>query len=168
MTFVANETQSEEMLQVTASLSGVLQRSGHSVAVAESLTSGSIASRLGAAEAASDWFCGGVVAYASSVKYKVLGVDPGPVVTASCARQMAQGVCDLTGSDLAVAITGVGGPDPVEGQPAGTVFIAAGGAGTFRVEQFQLPGGPEEVLRSATLAALRMLLEEAQAAGSAA
>lgn len=65
--------------------------------MAESLTSGSIAGRLGAAEAASDWFCGGVVAYASSVKYKVLGVDPGPVVTAPCARQMAQGVCDLTG-----------------------------------------------------------------------
>ncbi|MGC4938171.1 CinA family protein [Kribbella sp. DT2] len=52
------------------------------VAVAESLTSGSLACQLGAATDASDWFAGGVVAYTTAVKVGVLGVDPGPVVTA--------------------------------------------------------------------------------------
>jgi nicotinamide-nucleotide amidase len=151
------------MSEVVELLSQALRRSSRTVSVAESLTSGSVASRLGAAEGASDWFYGGVVAYASQVKFKVLGVDPGPVVTAACARQMAQGVCDLTGSDLAVAITGVGGPDPAEGKPAGTVFIAVGSSDSVRVEEHRLDGGPEGVLAAATSAALRLLLEEAEA-----
>ena len=50
-----------------------------------------------------------------------LGVDPGPVVTALAARQMAGGVARLLGADVAISVTGVGGPDEEEGQPPGTV-----------------------------------------------
>jgi nicotinamide-nucleotide amidase len=66
------------------------------VAVAESLTSGDIACRLCAAPNASSWFAGDLVAYASEVKFKVLDVDPGPVVSARCAAQMARGVARLS------------------------------------------------------------------------
>jgi len=128
------------------------------VAVAESLTSGSLASRLGAATDASTWFAGGVVAYAAEVKFKVLDVDPGPVVTARCAAQMATGVARLTGADFAVALTGVGGPDPDEGHPAGTVFLAVSSGTDENVEKRQFEGDPPEVVAQATVAGLEMLL----------
>src|SRR4051812_15107294 len=59
------------------------------VAAAESLTTGRVASRLGAGANASKWFRGGVVAYDERVKFDVLGVEPGPLVTEVCADQMA-------------------------------------------------------------------------------
>jgi len=83
-------------------------RRGLTVAVAESLTSGRLASALGEAPDASEWFRGAVVAYASAVKFDVLGVTPGPVVTASCAREMATGARNLLAADVSVAGTGVG------------------------------------------------------------
>ena len=73
----------------------LLRENKQTVAVAESLTSGKLASRLGAAPEASNWFAGGVVAYAAHVKFEVLGVEPGPVVSEQCARQMARGVVRL-------------------------------------------------------------------------
>ena len=59
----------------------------------------------------------GVVAYHAEVKSRILGVDPGPVVTAWAARQMARGVGRLLRADVAISVTGVGGPDEEEGQP---------------------------------------------------
>ncbi|WBQ08287.1 CinA family protein [Kribbella sp. CA-293567] len=129
------------------------------VAVAESLTSGQVASRLGAAPDASSWFVGGVVAYAAHVKFKVLDVDPGPVVTARCAAQMAAGVGRLTGADLAVALTGVGGPGPDEGHPAGTTFLAACRDGDCHIIEERFDGDPAEVVEQATITALKLLLQ---------
>src|SRR5688500_179645 len=83
-----------------------------SIAVAESLTAGTISTRLGEGDDAAEWFRGAVVAYAAEVKFEVLGVAPGPVVTVSCARQMARGVRTLLRADIGLAITGVGGPGP--------------------------------------------------------
>ena len=61
------------------------------VVTSESLTTGTVATRLGAGPDAADWFGGGIVAYQEPVKFDVLGVEEGPVVTAACARQMATG-----------------------------------------------------------------------------
>jgi nicotinamide-nucleotide amidase len=131
---------------------------GLRVAVAESLTSGAIASRLGAAPDASSWFAGAVVAYAADVKFKVLEVDPGPVVCARCAAQLASGVARLLGADVAVAVTGVGGPDPDEGHPAGTVYTAVHRPSGEQVTHDVFEGDPSRVVDQATLNALRMLL----------
>ncbi|GAA1123419.1 CinA family protein [Kribbella jejuensis] len=128
------------------------------VAVAESLTSGRIASQLGAAPNASSWFAGGVVAYASEVKFKVLDVDRGPVVTARCARQLARGVARLMDADFAVAATGVGGPEPEEGNPAGTVFLAVSSASGEEAEHYQFDGEPAEVVERTSATALQNLL----------
>jgi nicotinamide-nucleotide amidase len=92
--------------------------------VAESLTGGLVASRLVDVPGASDWFRGGVVSYASDVKYSVLGVPDGPVVSAPAAAAMATGVRDLLGADVGLGVTGVAGPDSQEDQPPGTVFMA--------------------------------------------
>jgi nicotinamide-nucleotide amidase len=128
------------------------------VAVAESLTSGAIASRLGTAPDASVWFAGGVVAYTPETKFRVLKVDRGPVANARCAVQMAKGCVELLGADLAVAVTGVGGPDPEEGHPPGTVYVAVSSSAGEIVDQHKFAGAPAAVVEQATVAALEMLL----------
>ena len=82
------------------------------LATAESLTGGQISCLLGAAPASSDWYRGSVVAYSSEVKHRVLKVPDGPVVSEASARAMAGAVAELLGADIAVAVTGAGGPDP--------------------------------------------------------
>jgi nicotinamide-nucleotide amidase len=136
-----------------------LDGDGRTVAVAESLTAGKIASHLGAAPNSSTWFAGGVVAYTNETKYSVLHVDRGPVVTATCAAQMAGGVADLLAADVAVAVTGVGGPGPEEDKEPGTVFVGGrAGARSLTVE-LHLDGEPADVLEATTLHALRMVAD---------
>ena len=144
---------------VARDIANIARSAGLTVAVAESLTSGTIASHLGAAPAASSWFRGGVAAYSDLAKRDVLGVPPGPVISEASARAMARGVADLLGADVAVAVTGVGGPTEQEGQPVGTVWfgIAAGGAG--RTEHRRFDGESDDVLRATTLHALELLRE---------
>ena len=116
------------------------------VVTSESLTSGAVATRLGAGPNAANWFGGGIVAYQEPVKFDVLGVEEGPVVTPACAEQMASGARRLLGAEVAVSCTGVGGPDPSEGKPAGTVIIAVATAEEVVVRELALEGSPEEVL----------------------
>ena len=92
---------------------------GLTFGVAESLTGGLIASRLVNVAGASSWFRGGVVAYDSQVKFDVLGVPAGPVVTEAAAAAMAEGAARVTGADVGLGITGVAGPDDQEGVAPG-------------------------------------------------
>jgi nicotinamide-nucleotide amidase len=130
------------------------------VVVAESLTSGAIATALGHASDASIWFTGSVVAYSPKMKQRILGVRPGPVVTATVAKQMAEGALAATQASVAVSVTGVGGPDPEEDQPAGTVFLACGGTNGVHVHYLHLTGEPEDVVEQTVHAALVALLHE--------
>lgn len=130
------------------------------IAVAESLTGGQLSSALAAAPDASDWFRGGLVAYASEVKFDVLGVTPGPVVTAQCAEEMATGIERLLTARVGVGVTGVGGPDPEEGRPAGTVFAAVSTQGRVVVREWHFDGEPEEVLEQTIDAIIRLVQAE--------
>jgi nicotinamide-nucleotide amidase len=132
------------------------------VAVAESLTGGALSAALAKAGDAGEWFAGGVVAYRNATKYRVLGVPEGPVVTAEAARAMALGVLELTDADLAVAVTGVGGPGPEEGRPAGTVFICAASRSEVRDAEHAFEGGPEDVVVQTIEHALRLLASTGQ------
>jgi nicotinamide-nucleotide amidase len=136
------------------------QSHGRRVAVAESLTAGRISSVLGQGESASEWYRGAVVAYDPEVKFEVLGVTRGPVVNASCAREMAVGVRDLLGADVGLGITGVGGPTPQEDCPPGTVHLAVAAAGGTRSLHVRLQGDPSEVVAAATSLALDELVQE--------
>ena len=129
------------------------------VGVAESLSSGMLSALLGAGPDASSWFRGAVVAYDIDVKIGLLGVQPGPVVTAACARQMARGAARVLDADAAVATTGVGGPDHQEGEPPGTVFVAAVVQDHERCERFEFAGDADRVLRSTARCAQQLLLE---------
>lgn len=132
------------------------------MAVAESLTGGALSAALARAGEAGEWFAGGVVAYRNATKYRALGVPEGPVITAEAARAMALGVLELTGADLAVAVTGVGGPGPEEGRPAGTVVICAASSTEVRAVEHAFEGDPEEVVAQAIEHALRLLAATGQ------
>lgn len=141
-------------------VAGLATSRGLRVAVAESLTAGRISSFLGRGEAASEWYRGAVVAYDEEVKFEVLGVTRGPVVTAVCAQEMADGVRTLLGADVALGITGVGGPGPQEGCPPGTVHLAVATQAGTRPLHARLPGDPGEVVAAATSLALDELVRE--------
>ena len=132
---------------------------GISVATAESLTGGTISCQLGAAESSSDWFAGCVVAYMSRVKHEVLKVPEGPVISRECAAAMAEAVAVLLGADLAVAVTGVGGPEDQEGQPPGTVWFGLHAAGETETELRHFTGDPERIVDDTTAHALTLLLD---------
>ncbi len=131
---------------------------GLTLALAESLTGGLAASRLVSVPGATKWFRGAVVSYASLVKYDVLRVPIGPVVSEEAARAMAEGVRDLLCADVGLSMTGVAGPEPQEDQPPGTVFV-----GLARPDQqttavgFRVPGDRDRVRQYATIAALDLL-----------
>ena len=155
--------QATDLAQYIARLAVKTKRT---VAVAESLTGGAICAQLAAAPDAADWFRGGIVAYAADVKFDVLGVQPGAVITQRCAISMAEGAARLLDADIAVAATGVGGPDPVEGQASGTVCLAATTKdGVTLSAEHHFDGAPEVVVASAVRSALDLLtrcLEHAQ------
>lgn len=136
-----------------------LQARSLTLAVAESLTGGLLANRFAVASEASQWFRGGVVSYASEVKFHVLGVTPGPVVTEQAAREMAEGVARALEADVSVAVTGVGGPDEQDGQPPGTVWVAVKGPDGVHAHLYRFAGGPAEVCEQTCAAAVGLLAQ---------
>jgi len=131
---------------------------GLTLSVAESLTGGLIASRLVNVPGASAWFKGGVVAYDTQVKFDVLGVPVGPVVTTTAAGAMAEGVRRVTRSDVGLGITGVAGPDLQEGVAPGTVFVGLClPDGTVESRELRLPGDRERVRQYGAISALDLL-----------
>lgn len=132
-----------------------------SVAIAESCTGGQVMAQIVATPGAGDWFRGGVVAYDRQVKYDLLEVMPGPVVTAEAAEQMASAVRRLVGAEIGIATTGEAGPDPEEDVPVGTVYIAVADNNSVKVHHVVLSGEPEEIRVGATELALLHLRRRA-------
>jgi PncC family amidohydrolase len=136
---------------------------GSTVATAESLTGGMLASLLTSVPGASACVVGGVVSYATRVKQDLLGVpedvvDRHGVVSGECAAAMAVGVRTLLAVDLGVATTGVAGPDLQEGKPAGTVWIAVATAEGTEVSLLALTGDRDAIRRGTCRAALELVL----------
>lgn len=139
---------------------------GLTVACAESLTGGLVCAALTSVAGSSATVRGGVVSYATDVKAGVLGVDAerlrevGPV-DAVVAEQMALGVARLLATDVGLATTGVAGPGPADGMPAGTVFVAASGPWPGGVTSRRLAlAGDRAQVRAATVDAVLSLLDE--------
>jgi nicotinamide-nucleotide amidase len=131
---------------------------GVTLGVAESLTGGLIASRLVNVPGASAWFRGGVVAYHEQVKFDVLDVPVGPVVSEAAAAAMARGVCRVTGSDVGLGITGVAGPDDQEGAGPGTIFVGLQlPDGSTSTRELHVPGDRERVRQYGAISALDLL-----------
>jgi nicotinamide-nucleotide amidase len=136
----------------------ILRAEGLSLGLAESLTGGLVGSRLTNAVGASDWFRGSIVAYASQVKFDLLHVRDGPVVSADAAEQMAEGARKALGADVGLAVTGVAGPAEQDGQPVGTVFFGlAMGDGPAISAEVHLPGDREMVRQFAAISLMDFL-----------
>lgn len=138
---------------------------GLTLAVAESLTGGLIASRLVGVAGASKWFRGGVVSYASEVKFDLLRVPVGPVVSAEAAEAMANGVRTLLGADVGLSVTGVAGPDEQDGQPAGTVFVGLALGEAVQHAALRLPGDRPRVRAYSAISSLDVLRRALEALG---
>ena len=119
------------------------------VAVAESCTGGLLMARIVATPTSGDWFIGGLVAYHAEMKFDLLGVEPGPVVTARAAEQMADGVRRLLRTDVGLSTTGVAGPETEEGVPVGTVFVGVADGRTSHAHRLSLEGDPDEIREQA-------------------
>jgi PncC family amidohydrolase len=120
------------------------------LATAESLTGGRLAALLTSVPGSSETYVGGVVSYATSLKVDLLGVPEGVVaihgvVSAECARAMATGAQRVTGATYAVSTTGVAGPGPQDGVPAGTVYVAVAGPAGVTALALELVGGRDAV-----------------------
>ena len=127
---------------IEASVLALLRARGLSLGLAESLTGGMMGSRVADVPGASDVFRGSIVSYASDVKFDVLGVPEGPVVSLEAAAAMAAGARRVLGADVGIGVTGVAGPDPQEGHDPGTVFVGLDlgpAGGDTGPEAFEVP-----------------------------
>lgn len=139
-------------------LIALLRDTGSSVATAESLTGGLVCAELVSVPGASDVVRGSIVAYTPDAKTDVLGVPADLIsrygtVDEHVAASMANAVRRRFGSTYGLATTGVAGPDPSEGKPAGTVHIAI--AGPQGTDSCLLSlAGDRDTIRNTTVAAL--------------
>ena len=139
--------------------------SGQRLATAESLTGGGIGQAITSVSGASAVFAGGVICYTNEVKHKVLGV---PVeilatcgaVSAPVAEAMARGAREVIGADVAVAVTGLAGPDGDEfGNPVGTVFIGYSDENSTAAKHCLFTGDRESIRNQTIATALQLILD---------
>ena len=140
----------------------LLRDRGLTLGLAESVTGGLVGGRITAVPGASTVFRGGVISYASEVKFDLLGVPEGPVVNEPTAAAMAEGACRVLGADVGLALTGVGGPAEQDGMPVGTLCVGvslpdgAGGRSTI-THTFRLPGQRDQMRQMSVITALDLL-----------
>ncbi|MDP4171297.1 MAG: competence/damage-inducible protein A [Bacillota bacterium] len=125
---------------------------GWTIASAESLTGGMFQQEFTTIPGAGSLLKGGIVCYTNEVKQELLNVNKHTieelgVVSAQCAAEMAENVAKLLNADIGVSFTGVAGPDELEGQPVGTVFIGISLKGQPTITEKLHLGGSREANR---------------------
>ncbi|MEQ1736984.1 MAG: nicotinamide-nucleotide amidohydrolase family protein [Rhodoglobus sp.] len=158
-------------MTTSAAIIATLVERGYQIAVAESLTGGLLVAELIATPGASAVVVGGIVAYDSELKARLLGVDAGTLaergaVHPDVAAQMATGVrvalaLAAGAPHIGISTTGVAGPDPQDGQSVGTVYLGFAIGGDVTVKRLSLSGSREAIRRatvSESLAELERLL----------
>ena len=148
-------TNTDTMESVVLSL---LEERGWTLGLAESVTGGLVGGRITSVAGASRVFKGGVISYASEVKFDVLGVEPGPVISERAAMQMASGAQRVLGASVGLALTGVAGPDEQDGEPVGTLWVGVAfpNGQTFSTRS-QLPGQRDQMRQFSVITALAFL-----------
>jgi nicotinamide-nucleotide amidase len=135
----------------------MMRVSGLTLGLAESVTGGLVAARLTAIPGASDVLRGSIVSYASEVKFDLLGVEPGPVVSEQAALQMAHGARSTLGADIGLALTGVAGPTEQDQMPVGTLCVAIAGPDGSLTKTLRLPGQREQMRQFSVISSLDLL-----------
>ena len=154
-------------------LGELLRKEGLSISVAESCTGGMVGSLITDQPGSSAYFLGGVIAYSDSVKRDQLGVPAALLkrvgaVSAEVATAMAEGARSRFGTDLAVGVTGIAGPDSDGSKkPVGLTYVAVASAHGTESREFRFSGDRASNRRQAALQALRLLAEEARSTARA-
>jgi len=154
---VDDETMESVTLQI-------LRSRGLTLGIAESVTGGLVAGRLTAVPGASDVLRGAVVSYASEVKFDLLDVPEGPVVSEAAAAAMATGVRRVLGAHVGLALTGVAGPTEQDGMPVGTLCIGIADGHTVATHTVRVPGQREQMRQMSVITALDYLRRHLAAA----
>jgi nicotinamide-nucleotide amidase len=139
----------------------LLREQGLTLGLAESVTGGLVSGRLTSIPGASDVLRGSVVSYASEVKFDLLDVPRGPVVSEAAAIAMAEGARRVLGADVALSLTGVAGPAEQDGQPVGTLCIAVAMNGRSTVSTtLRMPGQRDQMRQMSVISSLDFLRRE--------
>jgi len=138
----------------------LLRERGWSLGLAESVTGGLVAGRITNVPGASEVFRGSIVSYASEVKFELLGVAEGPVVSEAAAAAMAEGARRVLGADVALALTGVAGPTEQDGMPVGTLCVGVAMPDATVTRTLRLPGQREQMRQMSVISALDVLRRE--------
>jgi len=143
-----------------------LEKRGEKITFAESCTGGLIASYLTKIVGSSNIFDGSVVSYANRIKSEWLGVDKRVLekfgaVSEETVQQMLLGILEISGSDYAIAVSGIAGPSGgSEIKPVGTVFIGVGDKnGKFMVERLNFKGDREQVQYQTMMHSIRLFIK---------
>jgi len=142
---------------LAAAVLATLVARGETLATAESLTGGLIGAALTSVPGSSAAYRGGLITYATDLKHSLAGVPEvllsgAGVISPRTAEAMAAGVRDATGSDWGLAVTGVAGPDPQEGHPAGEVWVGLAAPGVAAMARRLDLAGDRDAIRAATVA----------------
>ncbi len=135
----------------------LLRQRGWTLGLAESVTGGLVAGRITNVPGASEVFRGSVVSYASQVKFDLLGVEPGPVVSERAAGQMAEGARRVLHADVGLALTGVAGPSEQDGMPIGTLCVGIALPDGTTTRTLRMPGAREQMRQMSVISALDLL-----------
>ncbi|MFM2077556.1 MAG: hypothetical protein RJA49_1446 [Actinomycetota bacterium] len=135
----------------------LLRERGLSLGLAESVTGGLVAGRITNVPGASEVFRGSIVSYASEVKFDLLGVPEGPVVSEAAAAAMAVGAQRVLGADVALALTGVAGPAEQDGMPVGTLCVGIAIGPDVTTRTLRLPGVRDQMRQMSVISALDLL-----------
>ena len=136
----------------------MLRQKGWTLGLAESVTGGLIGGRITNVAGASEIFRGGIISYASQIKFDILDVDEGPVVSEKAAIQMAMGAQRVLGVDVALSVTGVAGPELQDGREVGTLCIGVVlPDGSTYATTAMLPGVRDQMRQFSVITALDFL-----------
>ncbi len=160
---MSGEEEQRLILSKSQELGGRLRERELTLAVAESCTGGGLADAITDVAGSSDYFLEGAVTYSNAAKVRALGVSPRLLaekgaVSSEVARAMAEGMLHNSGSDIALAVTGIAGPGGgSEEKPVGTVFLALATAAGCRVERCRFSGSRDEIRTITAFTALDWL-----------
>lgn len=145
-------------------LGKILVEKGLTLAIAESCTGGEISHRITSVSGSSEYFIGGVVSYANGAKQKILGVRNESLqeygaVSAEVVEEMVAGVAERLGSDCAIAVSGIAGPNGgSEEKPVGTTWVSTKYGNNVLTEKYQFSTSrAENISRAANMALLQLI-----------
>jgi PncC family amidohydrolase len=157
----------EDALKIIRDIHHLFTEKRLKLSVAESCTGGLISHYLTWLPGSSRFFEAGAVTYSVLAKDKLLGISPDTiasfgVVSSETAKEMAERMRLITGTDYALSTTGNLGPDLLEGKDMGLVYVAISAGGTTIIKELRLNGDRTRNREEAALSALRFLRYEAQ------